>query len=768
MTFLSLPLRGAETTALIPIGGGEVLAEPFFDPSAEAIKKWKDDTAKYGGSFRQSWQQVDISWRSADDGRGPTLSKDFGDTDISDFPELILSAAFPLETRLTLRATTDAGTFEKTFNAGVSHVDEYVLDLGASKQLRNVEISLATESTDPAKGYLLWMGFRNPAAAALEAEVWRKFSEEPLDLYIRPNPEPASAEPIYHILCSPKASAELRANWSATGSKADEAWQAQIPLTANMAVANEYLFGRKAEQNLNRMMRAIKKGDGTYSSLIAAVQKASATGNRVQLRECARAAVRIAMIPNWDVSFITRFPGNPWDQRAFAQSAISYELAVALDLAGSYLTPRGRELILRRLAEDGVGVINYTVWKYPYVFTGNQLSAFSNGRIASYSVLEKAFKHVAPYTDLAFSELKESLQQSVFPDGGSSEGSAYWSYMVGTAMPSVAIYALARQRPLEELVRENFGNLDDYLATVRSTAEPQKLIMVGSGQGGPFATVTLSVLNIIARSKPNGAAASMLASAGPFAQSLDLWALPPASVQGMKRDYYPVFTLLPDTGLASSTRYLEGLPVKILAIGGAHHSKGHASEDRGSFVLEFAGETFAADPGGMLYANVDSMKMEQAERHNMLVPFGTATRPAPVFPPLTGVIPEASGNEEAFRAVLNPGPCWPDYYKVWKRSINSPNPARIEIVDDFELKQGDGVDFIWQTPLPVEEKDGRVYLRGAKGDAIITPPPGAEIKIGSSWDATSWKLTPITFRVANTSGRIVTVVELVPRSSDTR
>jgi len=748
-------------TTLTPIGGGEVLAEAFFNPAAGAIQHWSSNVEQFQGRVEQRWLSVDLAWQPGKGGQGPTLTKNFGNTEIAGFPELVLSAAFPIGTKITIRAKTDDGEFEKTFKAKVPHIDEFSLHLGSSKRLRQIKISVAKESKTPLSGYLLWMGFRNPAEAARDAEAWRRFSEAPLDTYIRKSPVPESMLPLYNILCAPEEIIRSRAAASPE-MKNDKTWKADVPLTKNLAVANELIFGRKSEQDLDRNL-VLKGEDGKRLTLVSAAQKAALSGNPHLLRESAQAAVRLALIPNWDVSFVTRFPGNEWDQRPFAQADLSYKLAVALDLTGSYMTPRGRELILRRLAEDAVGVINYTAWKHPYIFTGNQLAAFSAGRMASYAVLEKAFKHVAPYTDLAFAELKESIGSVIFPDGGSSEGSAYWAYAIETALPSFAIYARARQRPVEDLVRESFGNLDGYLGTLRSTALPNKLIMVGSGQGGPVSSVTSATLNMIARMKPEGTAASMLKDIGGFDKSLDLWSLPPASLEKAKAGYFPTFTLLPDTGLASSTRRLGDHLVKLLVVGGAHHSKGHASEDRGSFVLEFGGQTFAADPGGMTYSNVDAQAMNHAQRHNMLVPFGTAARAKPPFPPVSGVIPEATGDEKAFHATLNPGTCWPEHYKLWKRIFNSPDPARIEIVDEFELKQGKGVDFLWQTPLPVEERDGRVHIRGEKGEVVITPPEGATITIGTPWEATGWKMTPVTFRVEKTAGRITTLVEIVPK-----
>ena len=64
---------------------------------------------------------------------------------------------------------------------------------------------------------------------------------------------------------------------------------------------------------------------------------------------------------------------------------------------------------------------------------------------------------------------------------------------------------------------------------------------------------------------------------------------------------------------------LEGVPTED---GGAQSldvkaGAGHNHEDKGSFVLEFAGETFAMDPGTCDYSNPLAEILSHCERHNM-------------------------------------------------------------------------------------------------------------------------------------------------------
>jgi hypothetical protein len=430
------------------------------------------------------------------------------------------------------------------------------------------------------------------------------------------------------------------------------------------------------------------------------------------------------------------------------------------------MTPAARELILRRLAEDGLGNINYNVWKYPYIFTCNQLPVFSVGRLAAYSLLEKqsGWGHLKPYNDLAFAELNESLAQNFLPDGGFPEGTGYLAYTLDNALPALAIYANARNKPFTELLPPLLSKTDDYIAALRSTERPTQLILVSDAQGGPYAPVSSSVLSVMSKIRPGGASARMLASMTPTErQGLKLWALPAPDLTGVDPNAFEPFVLLPDNGIAASTRKSGDLLSKLVVIGGTAKA-GHNHEDRGSFVLEFAGETFAADPGGLSYSEATGPAMKHAQNHNMLVPVvKTGNRPGATNPASVAVIPEATGDATAFNATINSGVLWSGFYKSWKRSFASPSASEITITDDYELTKGDGVEFLWHTPLPVKNENGQVIINGARGRAVITPPTGTTVEITPSRKLGMRDLSTIRFRSVTKSGTLTTKVLLQPQ-----
>jgi hypothetical protein len=180
-------------------------------------------------------------------------------------------------------------------------------------------------------------------------------------------------------------------------------------------------------------------------------------------------------------------------------------------------------------------------------------------------------------------------------------------------------------------------------------------------------------------------------------------------------------------------------------------------------VLEFAGETFATDPGGLNYADATAMAMKHAQNHNMLVPVvKTGNRPGASNPASVAVIPEATGDATAFNATIDGGILWPSFYKSWKRTFTSPSASEITITDDYELNKADSVEFLWHTPLPVTNENGQVIINGARGRAVITPPSGTTVEITPSRKLGMRDLSTICFRNNALTGKLETKIHLEP------
>ncbi|MBI3986310.1 MAG: heparinase II/III family protein [Lentisphaerae bacterium] len=216
---------------------------------------------------------------------------------------------------------------------------------------------------------------------------------------------------------------------------------------------------------------------------------------------------------------------------------------------------------------------------------------------------------------------------------------------------------------------------------------------------------------------------------------------------------------LPDMGLMASVRKLGGDRVKLLLLGNKAGA-GHAHEDKGSFVLEFAGETFAMDPGICDYANALVHALKSCERHNMLVPSGLPEQARPANPIPRDVKPAGQGDERSFQARMDLAAGWEPYYKTWARSWESPAPDRLTIRDEYELLRGNAVEFYWQTQQTVAVQGCTVILTGRRGVVEIEFPADGTIRVEELPLAGDHPQRRIAFRREGTRGSIVVQVRL--------
>ena len=220
-------------------------------------------------------------------------------------------------------------------------------------------------------------------------------------------------------------------------------------------------------------------------------------------------------------------------------------------------------------------------------------------------------------------------------------------------------------------------------------------------------------------------------------------------------------------GVMASTRFFEGEPVKILLIGtkaGMHH---HRHNDRGSFVLEFAGDTYAADPGGQIYADADSGLVRRSDYHNMLVP-DIIPDNEPMAIAKADVYPCGNGDETSFAAEILPAPSSYDYFTEWKRSIHSTTPNRILFRDEYRLtKNHKSARFLWITQLPwTKIQDGVIRLDGKDSYALISYPADLKFHVQELKVRGKEIFHRLNFEKEGESGTIDIQVELFKKHSD--
>ncbi|MCS7222690.1 MAG: heparinase II/III-family protein, partial [Anaerolineae bacterium] len=444
------------------------------------------------------------------------------------------------------------------------------------------------------------------------------------------------------------------------------------------------------------------------------------------LRLGARYALALAMCEHWDDGFICRFPGSTFEHRCFVRSLCVHEIALILDLTGELFTDLGREFLLRRIAEEGIGGINYITWKHEYIFHCNQLAWFTPGRLLGYLILERAMPRVRPYTELAYQDLLESLGYTILPDGGYVEGPSYFRCVARDSGLSLYYYARARGREFRSVIPEIMHCTAAFAEALASTDESADVIPICDAT--PL--MEQEGLAVMAALLPDSQWVTMyhksLARTRGMPDTILAWQLS-REIPPQGPEMRP-FTSLPEMGIMASVRWLDGEKVKLFIMGNKAGA-GHTHEDKGSFVLEFAGETFALDPGTCDYANPLAELLTHCERHNMLVPTGTLERPHPQNPLPVDVKPQGEGDETRFQAQIDATPGWEPYFRKWVRRWDSPTPDVLVIRDEYELGQGDGVEFYWQTQREVSIEGSLITLTGQRGIVSIEVPPACAVRV---------------------------------------
>jgi hypothetical protein len=188
------------------------------------------------------------------------------------------------------------------------------------------------------------------------------------------------------------------------------------------------------------------------------------------------------------------------------------------------------------------------------------------------------------------------------------------------------------------------------------------------------------------------------------------------------------FLVMPDLGYMASVRRHGDELVKLFIFGNKAGGD-HQHEDKGSFILECAGDSFAADFGVMDYANPVNELLKQCQRHNMLTPWSEDERPAPQNPIRHDVKPAGHGNAHTFHATMDCTPGWEGWFTRWHRTWDSPAADTLIITDEWAVARDEGAIFHWTTPLPMELQGDRVIITGRRATAEITFPADVEARI---------------------------------------
>ncbi len=755
---------------MISINEAEAILDPFWDSSLSELNQWTvEPGAAHGLGVHQNWCWVAFEWaRGPADGPALRMSRDCG-VDCGDYDRLVLSVMAPPEAVVRLLAATDRGPRRLDAPPAGTKKRELALALDGATRLNRVTIEVEAGTDGIASGWFNWLGLQHSgrlarmltARTAWDARWQKHLKDEAFE---------PTFTPAYGLILNAGELAALRERHAAlTADGSPSPFVAAAELAARVApesLIHDFVnFWGDSRYNRERDHDKFVLNHGLNAAIAGHLLQ-----DKRLLRLAARYAMSIGVSENWDDGFICRFPGGTFEHRCFVQSLCAYEVAGILDLAGECFTDVGRAFLLRRLAEEAIGTIQFNTWKHDYIFGCNQLAWFTPGRMLALAVLNRHWPRVRPYLDIAYRELCESLERSILPDGGYVEGPTYFRCIGRDAGLGVYCYSRAIGRPMAELIPEPMRRCGDFGEALISTDTATDVVPICDAGNRhemisqaimaellPESAWTRMLHKAIARNSgwPINDWSRVLA-APTLADAAIAWGLiarMPAATPEPR-----AFVQLPAMGPLVSQRRQGDDWVKLI-IQGNQAGAGHTHEDKGGFVLEFAGETFALDPGTCDYSHPLAGELKNCERHNMLVPYGRPERPHPACPLPYDVKPVGTGDATAFHAEIDATPGWDGLYRRWHRTWDSPTPDVLTVTDDYELAAGHGVEFYWQTRLPATVDGNRAVISGTRGRVELEAPEGCAWRVDelSLMDGAQYRLA---FRYASSQGTFRVLVEL--------
>lgn len=719
-----------------PINAAEAIIEPFWDPHLTGLKHWTvDDGAAHGLRVKQFWCSAQFEWaRRPAAGPALRMTRTF-DLDCSAYDRLVVSLCAPVGATLKLIARTENGERTWVSDPSQGRRHEWAMPIEGLARLLGLTMELRVEVEGPGAGWFNWIGLQHTTWLPRHLAQWQGYDDR-WPIHLRPVSTALAFRPTHGLIATAEEIEAVRARHAAFVKEHGEspftraaselaAAAPESQIREHLVLWKDHFFIRERERDV------VLGGNGPRAAFAGVLLK-----DPVLLRLGARYAMAMGMSRTWEMGAICEFPGGLFEQRSFGHATAAHEIGQTLDLAGECFTEVGRDYLWRLLAERGLGNITFNTWKWEYIFDCNQLAWFSPGRMLALAVLKTRWPRVQPYLEIAHRELIESLERTILPDGGYVEGPTYFRCVGHSAGLALHYYARSTGRTLPEVIPAAMRRCAGYGALIASTDDARDVIpLCDAGPRGEMDTLA-TMATALPDSAWVGLYRKAVARLGGMPDTPHACLLDP-TVPALGPDL-PVFLHLPELRCLASVRRLGGERVKIL-IPGNRAGAGHAHQDKGSFVLEFAGDTFAMDPGICQYSHPLVTLFKAAERHNMLVPTGTDAKPQPVNPIPADVPPSGSGDATAFHAEVDATPGWEGFYRRWVRRWESSAPDTLVIRDEYELAAGDGVEFFWQTQLEPHVEGRRVRLRSKRGEAIVEGPADCKVRVD---DLSSDQLAP--------------------------
>ncbi len=684
-----------------------------------------DATANpWGARAFQFWCWTTLAWDRAPMGRPVISICRTLEVDLAGYDTLIVRLAAASHVCLTVRADIDGR--ERTLidrQPGTGEAREYEAPLGGMV-MRRLSITLESGRERAEEAWLGWIGVAD--ARRREAMLARPNPFGPAwEGELLPSGAAVDLTPRLSIVFGP---GDLEAVRARALSPLYRPLMDQLRERARQAMAHprspeDQIGAWHATSQWKLLVRDRERDyrpffiDAPICAFVGLVDRDPAAS-----RFAARIAMSLAHTDHWHYSFQQGFPGSTWDIRGFPESMVSHAVALAADWAGCWLTPDAEHLLRFAIATRGLPKAREVMLQWEYLWDCNQGHMIGIGRILGLLAVERGWPRTRDDIDQFGRDVREMTERYVQPDGSTHEGVGYWSNTFRATLPGLTALARYRGKRLADLVPPRLAATWSYIGALLSTA----------GEPGSYLPIADTVGNRIALDAIAGMADAF---GGPWSGLLGAclergrvlnhdWThdgiftivhgpdrCPRPSVE------VPVFSRLATAGLISSNRpWIGGSTVRVFLVG-AMAGAGHGHRDKGSFILEADGETFALDRGMTPYEDADNVPfLKSEEAHNLAVPDGCfQANPSP-----HRAAWEGDGDGVRLAAAIDTGKTWLPPVLGCRRTIESPRPDGIEIVDEIEMAEPRAVRFLLHTALPVEMAGTAARVVGMRSVLTVT------------------------------------------------
>ena len=398
----------------------EAVLEVFWDPEISDFNNWDVMSGeKHGLNIFQNWAAVDFSWiKKPESGIGLKMTR-VVNADCSKYNLLIVGMNASNKSIVKIIAETDIGNLVSETEASGKE-SEFKLELKNAKVIKKLTLEIISNDKISASGWLSWIILQNSNKLKDHLAQWENYDNK-WEKYIKGNEYKPNFIPQYNIFLDQKELLYLRELHHKYSNKSNE----ESPFIKMANKVKDYIPENAIKEFAMGDIHIIGNNYKFEKYGVNAAIAGIILKDENLLRLAARHALSLAVSKYWDYGFTAQFPMSSWELRAFKRSHASEDIAWILDIAGEMFTLAGKHLLLRKISEEGIGPINYTTWKHDNIFSSNQLAFFNTGRMASYLVLEREFKRVKPYTDIALKDSIDNLEIMLLPDGSTYEGPGY-------------------------------------------------------------------------------------------------------------------------------------------------------------------------------------------------------------------------------------------------------------------------------------------------------------------------------------------------------